>query len=171
MKDLCNFYCQLHANAGKEIEYVSPFYKYYGRVSIGGDILGSLLNSKSARSSSVIAAYWPTYGSDLNNFDHSQRSIGKVQYYIQHTVTLKEMSSRTSNIVHFTLAYVHWMDYHHDNRRYGTSATVCANSVKEVYMCSFIPVLRIFAKCATCCTDLTDENVFVACPIPLKLSI
>ena len=171
MKDLCNFYCQLHANAGKEIEYVSPFYKYYGRVSIGGDILGSLLNSKSARSSSVIAAYWPTYGSDLNNFDHSQRSIGKVQYYIQHTVTLKEMSSRTSNIVHFTLAYVHWMDYHHDNRRYGTSATVCANSVKEVSMCSFIPVLRIFAKCATCCTDLTDENVFVACPIPLKLSI
>ena len=169
IKTLSNLYSQL--NPTKTIEYVSPFYQRYGKVSVGGDILGSSLNSHSAQSSSVIAAFWGTYGHDITRFTQSERSIGKVQYYIRNAVTIKDEISGKSTVVNFTLAYVLWMEYHHQNSLYGISATVCANSVKESSLCSFIPVLRIFAKCATCFTSLNNETVFVACPIPLKLAV
>lgn len=40
---LCDLYQQLNPNCN--IEYVSPFYKCAGRVTIGGDILGSTTNN------------------------------------------------------------------------------------------------------------------------------
>ena len=129
IKHLHGVYSQL--NPGKTIEYVSPFYHRYGKVSIGGDILGSVLNSHSAQSSSVIAAFWGTFGHDINRFTQSERSIGKVQYYIHNAVTIKDEISGKSTVVNFTLAYVLWKEYHHQNSLYGISATVCANSVKE----------------------------------------
>ena len=165
MEDLKHLYVQLNHST---VEYMSPFYKYYGSVSYCGDTLGSTLNSKSSKSSSVIAAYWPTFGSNVNH-NLSERSIGQVKYYIHHSVTLKNQSS-ISETVTFTLAYVQWMEYHHQNSLYGISATVCGDSTKEPSMCSFLPVLRILAKCAVCRTKINDENVVVACPIPLKLS-
>ena len=52
---------------------------------------------------------------------------------------------------------------------YGSSVTACVNAIKKVSVCSYLPVLRIYAKCATCCITLHDEVVLVACQIPLKL--
>lgn len=166
---LTSLYQQL--NPDSCIEYVSPFYVRSGRISFRGDIIGSTLNNRSAQSSSAIAAYWPVRGSCITNFDQSRASIGRVMYYFNHSVTLHHNNNETSNVVQYTLAYVRWMDYHHQNSLYGISATVCANSYKEASLCCFIPVLRIFAKCANCIVTLRDEDVFVACPIPLKLSI
>ena len=165
MEDLKHLYEQLNHST---VEYRAPFYQYYGSVSYCGDTLGSTLNSKSSKSSSVIAAYWPTFGSNVNH-NLSEKSIGQVKYYIHHSVTLKNQSS-ISETVTFTLAYVQWMEYHHQNSLYGISATVCADSTKELSMCSFLPALRILAKCAVCRTKINDEHIFVACPIPLKLS-
>ena len=130
-----------------------------------------MLHSKSAQSSSVIAAYWPTYGSNILAFDHSRLSMGKVQYYFYHSVTIRESHSEISKIVHYTFAYCHWMNYHHENSIFGISATVCATLTREPSMCSIIPVLRVLGKCANCTVTLRDEKVFVACPIALKLSI
>ena len=165
MEDLKHLYEQLNHST---VEYMSPFYKYYGSVSYCGDTLESTLNSKSSKSSLVIAAYWPTFGSNVNH-NLSERSIGQVKYYIHHSVTLKNQSSISESVT-FTLAYVQWMEYHHQNSLYGISATVCGDSTKEPSMCSFLPVLRILAKCAVCHTKINDENFFLACPIPLKLS-
>ena len=65
---------------------------------------------------------------------------------------------------------LHWhmMDYHQENNLY---AIICANSVREPSLCSFLPVLKIFAKCAVCLSNLNDETVFEVCPISLKLAI
>jgi hypothetical protein len=164
-KMLC-LYQQL--NPGYTVKYITPFHFRYGRVSISGDILGSTLNGASAQSSSTIAAYWPTFGSNVNNFDHTILSIGKVQYYFSHSVTLED--SVESKIVNYTFAFCHWMNYHHQNRYFGISATVCANSTKEPSLCCNIPVLRIYAKCATCTVTINDDITFVACHVPLKLS-
>ena len=79
--------------------------------------------------------------------------------YIHHSVTLKNQSS-ISRTVTFTLAYVQWMEYHHQNSLYGISATVCADSTKEP--CAVSPCTEILAKCAVCRTKINDENVFVA---------
>lgn len=163
-------YQQLN-NPGYSVQYATPFYVCYGKVSISGDVLGSVLHGASAQSSSVIAAYWPNFGNSIEEFDHSRASIGKVQYYFCHSITLKETHSEVSKIVNYTFAYSHWMDYHHQNSIFGISATVCANSTREPSMFSIIPVLRIFAKCASCLVTLNDETTFVACPIPLKLSV
>ena len=86
MKDMHSLYSQL--NLGCSVEYISPFYMCYRRCSYGGDIIGSVLNNRSCRSSSVIAAYWPTFGSDIHNFDPSRASIGRVHYYFSNEVTL-----------------------------------------------------------------------------------
>ena len=169
MSDLQVLYEQLNPEC--TIEYMSPFYNRYGRIGIGCDILGSTRNCHSAQSSSFVAAYWPSTGSNVTHFDCSKASIGKVQYFFTHSITIQNVNSSISQVVHYTIAYVHWMDYHHENSLYGSSATVCANSVKEVSVCSYLPVLRIYAKCATCRITLHDEVVLVACPIPLKLSM
>ena len=153
------------------IEYVPPFYGQYDRLSLGGDILGSNVNNRSARSSSVIAAYWSTRGNIITQFDHSRASIGKVMYYFSHSVTLRREGSASSEIISYTMALVRWMDYHHENSLYGITATVCANMFKEPSLCCFIPVLRICAKCASCIININHETVFVACPIPIKLSM
>ena len=95
-------------------------------------ILGSTLHGRSVQSS-VIAAYWPSFGNNIKGFDHSRANIGKVQYYIHHTVKISENQSNLSRILHYTFAFVHWMEeYHRDNCPYGVSATVCANSTKHV---------------------------------------
>ena len=82
-RHLQGIYQQL--NPCSTIEYISPFYTHSGRVSIGGDILGSVVNNRSAKSSSVIAAYWPTNGNNITNIDYSYRSIGRVMYYFKHS--------------------------------------------------------------------------------------
>ena len=58
-----------------------------------------------------------------------------------------------------------------DSSFYGVSATVCANEFENMSLCCYIPILRIFGKCANCLMTLHDETVFVSCPIPIKLSL
>ena len=153
------------------IEYVSPFYTHSGRVSIGGDILGSIVNNRTAKSSSVVAAYWPTSGNNITNINYSCRSIGKVIYYFKQSVTLRKTNAKSSMTVYYTMAHVHWMKPHSESSIYGISATVCANEFEEISLCCYIPILRILGKCAHCLMTSHDETIFVACPIPIKLSI
>lgn len=66
-------------NILNKIEYACPFYTYSGRVSLGGDILGSTLNNQSAVSS-IISAYWPTHGNTITAYNNDHTNIGKVMF-------------------------------------------------------------------------------------------
>lgn len=56
---------------------------------------------------------------------------------------------------------------------YGTSATVCTDLYELGSFSSFLPVQRIACRCAHAVLnvkfDTHAENVFIACPIPVKL--
>ena len=167
---LCNLYQQL--NPGCSAEYVSPFYTHSGRLHFAGDILGSVINKRTAVNSSVVAAYWPYYGDNITRIDFSCPSVGKVLYYMNHSVTLKNITSGCSSVAHYTLAYVQWMDHHPQYcHLYGVYAIACNNSFNGLSLCCYIPVLQIFAKCASYTEIIQDETVFIACPIPIKLSM
>ena len=88
---------------------------------------------------------------------------------LNHQVTILNRRTGCSEIVHYTMAYVQWMNYNQYSSYYGISAVVCSNSYWDKSLCSYIPVLRISAKCANCITTINNDDVFVACPIPVKL--
>ena len=98
---LSSLYQQL--NFLDKIEYVSPFYTYSGRVNLGGDVLGSTLNSQSALSSSVISAYWPTHGNIITAYHNNHVNIGKVMYYFSHPVTIQNHRTASSEINHYRM--------------------------------------------------------------------
>ena len=108
--DMAHLYEQL--NPGCAVVYVPPFYVHHGRIRIGSEVLGSALHGRSAKSSSVISAYWPTFGRNIQQFDQSRPSIGKVQYYFSHSVTLTDNQAQISKNMQYTFAYIHWMECH-----------------------------------------------------------
>ena len=122
MSDLHVLYEQLNPEC--TIEYMSPFYNCYGRIGIGCDILGSTCNCHPAQSSSFVAAYWPSTCSNVTHFDCSKASIGKVQYLLL-TITIQNVNLSISQVVHYTIAYVHWMDYLHENLVWLFSNSLC----------------------------------------------
>ena len=97
-----------------------------GRLAVGSDILGSMLNSRSANSSSIIAAYWLTQGSAMLEANTSKKVIGQICYSFTYSVTLKHPDS-TKEIVNFTLGFVDWLDDYYVYDLFGISAIVCAN--------------------------------------------
>ena len=115
-----------------------------------------------------VSAFWPSGGTSLVNYDKACPSVGQVDFYFRHSVTLG--SDQHTEVACYTIAHVRWLECHSDHNYYGTSAIVCSDSFKESSICSFIPVRRIHSKCAYCKTTLNEEKVIVACPIPLKLS-
>ena len=166
---LHSLYQQLNPNCS--IEYLSPFYTRSGRISIGGEILGSTLNKCSAFSSSTIAAYWPSEGNRIAQFSESHKSIGKVLHYFTQDVIIKRNDAQKSEKVQYAMACVQWMETHPESSFFGISAVVCENYCKESSLCSFIPVLRILAKCANCKIIHDHRTVFVACPINIKFCV
>ena len=117
-------------------------------------------------------AFWPGYGSTLTGIDYSRMTVGVVQYFIKHTISLKDVA----NDIEHVFAYVKWKKKHEEVDYYGISASVCVNDCEPYSICNFIPVQRIAAKCAFCliklkCRNGIEELVFVACPVPIKFSI
>lgn len=90
---------------------VSPFYTKSGRVTIGGQLLGSQMNRNSANASSVIMEFWPTSGSNLSTINYSRMSVGVVQEYYKNTVTLGKENTMEEKNEH-VLAYVVWKKAH-----------------------------------------------------------
>ena len=135
---------------------------------MGSDILGSTLNHHSAESSSIICAYWPTHGSTITDFSASKINIGQVTSHFSHKITVMNRATFASDVHHYIMARVCWMCDHHQSSRYGISAVVCSNSFWEPSLCSYIPVARIYGKCASCLVNIDNEVVYVACPIPIK---
>ena len=78
MKFSAGLYQQL--NVHHTIQYISPFHIYFGRVNIGNEVLGSMLNNHSSTPSSVISAYWPIHGNVITAFAQGRISIGSVMF-------------------------------------------------------------------------------------------
>ena len=170
LKDLELFYKMLYPTC--DIEIVSSFFVRCGRVTLYEQVIGSVMNSRCSKSSSVITAYWPTTGSDFSSIDYSMRmSVGTVQYFCKHRVVLCTVDNVKRNADH-VIAYVKWNQKHPHAEWYGLSATVCSDMHEPPSVCSFIPVQRIYAVCAHCMPKIQMgtlyETVFIAIPIPTR---
>ena len=168
VKELELLYKQLYPH--RVVGRVSPFYVRSGRAALWNQVIGSVMNATSCNSSSVITAYWPSRGNDLSKTDDSRMRVGRVQYFCKHRASFCD--SDTSEHI---FAYVAWKQKHPHEEWLGISATVCLNMDEAPSMCSFIPVQRIHAVCAHCVLDVDihglKENVFIAVPVPMKLSL
>ena len=157
------------------IAQMSPFYRQHGRVSLSGDIIGSVMPGRnSCQSSSVIAAYWPGSGSSLLSTDYTQKRIGVVQYFIQHSLEVYKdhgRSSKTEKLQHL-FCFMKWKKQHPNGNWFGMSAIVCDDCFESQEACCFMPVQRIANKCTFAKLNVKfddyEDSVFVACPIPIK---
>lgn len=75
-----------------------PFYTRSGRIVIGGQLIGSVMNRCSANSSSVIMSFWPSNGDDLSPINYSRMRVGVVQEFYKHIVLLKKADSNLLNL-------------------------------------------------------------------------
>ena len=158
-----------------EVKCTSPFAKKCGRITLLGDVFGSVLSGASARASSVIMAYWPGSGNELSAIDYSYKRVGIVQFYFKHSVELLDKQSSTSFKLQHIFACTYWKQWHSEEEWFGSSATVCLNTFEPLSMFNFIPVERIANKCAHCVTDIivngTKQTVFVASSVPVKFCL
>ena len=158
----------------KVLGTISPFYIRSGRATLCNQVIGSLMNSTSARSSSVVMAFWPSRESELSNINYSRMKVGVVQYFFKHEVKLCVSDSQVRESEHI-FAYVKWKQSHPNQDWFGISATVCVNMDEAFSMCSFLPVQRISSVCASSIIEVNinsfEESVFVAVPVPIKLSM
>ena len=155
-----------------EVTRLSPFFVRVGRVSFCDEVIGSVLNCKTANSSSVIGAYWPGSGNHLPTTAITTLRIGVIQFFVKHLFT--PQLCQGSEVEHI-FAFVLWKKLHRNRDFFGISAQVCSTTSETPSPCSFLPVLRIACKCAHLVTDVnmfgSKEHVYIAIPIPLKFNI
>ena len=139
---LRKIYTQLYPTA--RITQISHFYIHCKQVVLGGGVIGSV---KCGSASSVIMAYWPSQGDDLSNMDYTSRmSVGTVQHYIQHTVSMSSPIETELRQYNHVFTGVCWKQKHPSENLYGVSATVCVDSFEASNACVFIPVQRIYCR-------------------------
>ncbi len=138
VQELELIYKQLYPH--QNIAHVPPFYSCCGRVTIGGDLVGSMLNAASANSASVVMAHWPTRGNDLSAIDFARMRVGVIQFFFKHSVTLSSEDMPADHTVDHTFAYIHWKQKHPTEEWFGISATVSLNMFEPTSVCSFVPV-------------------------------
>ena len=165
---LRKIYTQLVPTA--TMSHISHFYIHCKQVAHGGDIIGSV---KCGSASSVIMVYWPSQGDDLSNIDYTSRmSVGVVQHYVQHTVSMTSPTETESHKYNHVFARVSWKQRHPSEDLYGASATVCFDSFEASNACVCIPVQRIYGRSAYAKFPIqigpVTEHLFVACPLPMK---
>ena len=134
-----NLYEKLYLN--NENIQVSIFYKKHGRITISSDLIGSVMPGKHATSSAVIAAFWPSNTTSLENNDHNRLCVGVVQFFLHHCLSYY----KNGNVIkeNHIFAYVLWKKLHHHFDYFGRSAIVCENEYEGRNPCCFIPVQRI----------------------------
>jgi len=170
VSNLNSLYKQLYPN--KVVLPTSPFYSCSGRVALGNELIGSVMNATSCNSCSVIVAYWPSRGDTLSNITYSHKSVGVVQYFIKHQAKLKDSDASETFSVQHIFAYVIWKQEHIQKDWFGISATVSQTINEAPSMCSFLPVQRINAVCAYCTLNINfdelTEEVFITIPLTTK---
>ena len=168
---LSSLYEELYPD--KVFHHISSFIQRYGRVIIYGDIIGSVVPGQNNRKSSIIMAHWPSRGASITSTDCSRPSVGEVQYFFKHSITVRTEEGLLC--LKHVFAFVRWKQTHPLMDWFGTSATVCSNMFESLYPCNFIPVQRISCRCAHALISVNFghmvETVFIACPLPLRFCV
>lgn len=151
--------------------HVSSFYSHYGRVILGGDIIGSCLPGPNNKAASTVMAYWPRCG-DFTSIS-GRMQVGVVQYFLQYETTIVD-NTELQKVLHL-FAYVEWKQRHPNFDWFGISATVCINMFENSSSSNFIPVQRIACRCTHVLAPIDfpniRETVFIASPIPIRYSM
>ena len=159
---------------------MSHFYRQYSRISLSGDIVGCTAPGTNTNSSSVIAAYWPGTGSVLDTVSCTTKRVGVVQYFILHRIEFVNQESGTSVNSEFeadkldhVFCFTHWKKEHPRANWFGISAIICDDCFEIPDACCFLPVQRIYNKCAHVKLNVQfdssyEDSVFIACPTPIK---
>lgn len=166
VQHLTMLYNQLYPS--KHVSHFPHYYELCGRVTLAGDLIGSVLPGGNQISSSVIMAFWAGSGNNLLSIDYDQMRVGIVQKFIKHSyffiretcresrthICLCKMEKSASIVIFFCL-----------------SATVCIDLFEPPGVCSFLPVQRIACRAAHAVMQVNfgslKESVFVACPLPI----
>ena len=151
------------------VEHFSRFYQYSNRASLWDKVFGSFQST--TERSSVIAAYWPTVGNNvINHHDVLPLSIGRIQFFLEHSVCLKK-ASETKKEMHY-FAYVHWYMRHEHWDSYGSNCILSYPSLHTPSLFSFLPLSRIYSKCAhgyhVIKVGGIKDKIFIASPISLN---
>lgn len=136
----------------------------YVGVTIGHERFGSKISKRSSKIANVLAVWCAEDGSILNTAEVNETQFrpGKIQYVITHAIPIH------GQIRTHTLACVSWYaKLQHDQGVFSDSETKPASKWKETFVdagpASFIPVQRIFSKCAM---DVDSINrVIYVCPL------
>ena len=168
---LNTIYSQLYPN--QTVLHVPQFYTISRQVSLEGEVIGSM---KCGSASSVIMAYWPGRGNDLEVIDYSRMRVGVIQYFFEHDVTITSSDSDHEPCkMQHSFAHVAWKQRHPKEDMFGVSATLCLDLYEDGSPCAFLPVQRIACRCAHATlpipVDGVTENLYIACPIPIKYSL
>ena len=169
MEQLASVLNQLYPN--DIIAYIPRHYQGFGRVGLGGSLIGSTLPGGNNSNSSVIMAFWAGSGNDLLAIDYTRMRIGVIQYFLLHSVHFQR-DSGTEEVEH-AFAYVFWKKLHPNSNFYGVTSTVSSSLFETPAACCFLPVQRIASLAAhaiiTVDFGTIKEPVFVTSPVPISL--
>ena len=169
--ELCSIYAQLYPSY--QLTFVSRSYVHSKRASLGGELLvASPINERL----STVAAYWPGIGTSITTIDPILKRIGKILYFLKHTVKLIDTNKRQYKKTHI-FCRVQWYQYHNYPEYFGSSAIVCTNIYEVEGPCCFLPLARVSNRCAAGEIEidfdppLGTDKVFVAIPLPFNYNV
>jgi hypothetical protein len=177
-RSLSMFYQVFYSNT-LNVSFLPLTYKKVKSILYAGDKLGSCL---SARSSSVVCAYWP--GSiesvQISNFSANNiLRVGQIQYFLQHTVeTTSNSESGPQQISHrhHLWAYIIWKKLHPFLHYFGLDSVASAVEDEQPTAACLIPVSFIHSRCAYIEHVEVPQDVeqskrlHVAVPVPFQMA-
>ena len=148
-----------------QVEQFSHFYLKSKRASFCDEIFGSFQSI--SEKASIIMAYWPTVAGTINHQESLPLSVGRIQYFIEHSVRLTKDGLTTKENHYF--AYVLWYTHHAQWDSYGSSCIISHPTLHTPCLFSFLPLSRIYSKCAYGHHSIeingVTDTVFIASPI------
>ena len=169
--ELRTVYTQLYPS--HQLAFVSRSYVHAKRASLGGELLvSSSVNERLA----TVAAYWPGIGTSITTFDPILKRIGRVLYFLKHSVKLTDADNKQYKKTHL-FCRVQWYQYHCHPEFFGSSAIVCTNHFEVEGPCCFLPLPRVSNHCAAGEIEidfdppLGTDKVFVAIPLPFNFNV
>jgi len=109
-KELQSIYEQLYPR--KKITHMPLFYRQCGRITLAGDIIGSIKRGSNSTTSAVVMSFWPGSGHSLQSIEYGRMRVGVVQYFLQHSVTVCDGEPSSSETLCHLLCYIHWKKVH-----------------------------------------------------------
>ena len=97
---LCSFYHHLYPHV--ELIEIPRFFQCMKKVVMFGQPITSVMSVSEV--SNVVMASWPGKGEDISA--SNRQRIGKIQYFLQHTVSCRVMGK--VNTVEHILAFINW---------------------------------------------------------------